>query len=83
LKENNKLKREVKNLGNKLEMCYNSKATFKLMLSNQRSYGDKSGLGFKTSKVNTQRSQSDNSGISFNKSNIKEKRWAREDMKER
>jgi hypothetical protein len=77
LKENNKLKREVKNLGNKLERCYNSKATFKLMLSNQRSYGDKSGLGFKTSKVKTQRSQSDTSGISFNKSKVKGKRWGK------
>jgi hypothetical protein len=41
LKENNELKNEVKKLSNKLERCYNSKATFKLMLSNQRSYGDK------------------------------------------
>jgi hypothetical protein len=50
LKENNKLNEQVKNLSNKLERCYNSKDTFNLMLSNQRSYGDKSGLGFKTSK---------------------------------
>jgi hypothetical protein len=77
LKENNELKRDVKNLGNKLERCYNSKATFKLMLSNQRSYGDKSSLGFKTSKVNTRRRQSGTSGINFNKSKIKGKRWGK------
>jgi hypothetical protein len=75
LRENNELNEQVKKLSNKLERCYNSKATFKLMLSNQRSYGDKSGLGFKTSKVNTKRSQDDTSGISFNKSKIKRKRW--------
>jgi hypothetical protein len=77
LKENNKLNEQVKNLSNTLERCYNSKATFKLMLSNQRSYGDKSGLGFKTSKVNTQRSQYDTSGIRFNMSKIKGKRWGK------
>jgi hypothetical protein len=77
LKENNELKNKVKKLSNKLERCYNSKATFKLMLSNQRSYGDKSDLSFKTSKVNTQRSQSDTSGISFNQSKIKGKRWGK------
>jgi hypothetical protein len=77
LKENNELNEQVKKLSNKLERCYNSKATFKRMLSNQRSYGDKSGLGFKTSKVNTQRSQDDTSGISFNNSKIKGKRWGK------
>jgi hypothetical protein len=52
LKENNELNEQVKKLSNKLERCYNSKATFKLMLSNQRSYGDKSGIGFNKSKGN-------------------------------
>ena len=47
MKENNKLKREVKNLSNKLERCYNSKVTFEHMLKTQRNFGDKSGLGFK------------------------------------
>jgi hypothetical protein len=47
LKENNELKREVKNLSNKLERCYNSKVTFEHMLKTQRNYGDKCGLGFK------------------------------------
>jgi hypothetical protein len=32
LKENNELKRKVKNLSNKLERCYNSKVTFEHML---------------------------------------------------
>jgi hypothetical protein len=50
LKENNELKREVKNLSNKLERCYNSQVTFKHMLNNKRSYGDKSGIGFNKSK---------------------------------
>jgi hypothetical protein len=77
LKENNELNEQVKKLSNKLERCYNSKATFKSMLSNQRSYGDKSGLLFKTSKVNTQRSQDDTCGISFNNSKIKGKRWGK------
>jgi hypothetical protein len=47
LKENNELKREVKNLSNKLERCYNSKVIFEHMLKTQRNFGDKSGLGFK------------------------------------
>jgi primosomal protein N'' len=47
LKENNELKREVKNLSNRLERCYNSKVTFEHMLKTQRNFGDKSGLGFK------------------------------------
>jgi hypothetical protein len=47
LKENNELKREVKNLSNKLERCYNSKVTFDHILKTQRNYGDKCGLGFK------------------------------------
>ena len=46
LKENNELKREVKNLSNKLERCYNTKITFEHMLNNKRSYGDMSGIGF-------------------------------------
>ena len=36
----------MKNLSNKLERCYNSKVTFEHMLKNQRSYGDKGGVGF-------------------------------------
>ena len=46
LKENNELKNEVKNWINELERCYNSKVTFEHMLKNQRSYGDKGGVGF-------------------------------------
>ena len=47
MKENNKLKKEVKNLSNKLERCYNSKVTFEHLMKTQRNFGDKSGLGFK------------------------------------
>ena len=47
MKENNKLKNEVKKLSNKLERCYNTKITFEHMLNNKRSYGDMSGIGFK------------------------------------
>ena len=47
LKENNELKKEVKNLSNKLERCYNSKVTFEHLMKTQRNIGDKSGLGFK------------------------------------
>ena len=47
LKENNELKKEVKNLSNKLERCYNSKVTFEHLMKTQRNFGDKSGLGFK------------------------------------
>ena len=36
----------MKNLSNKLERCYNSKATFEHMLKTQRNYGHKCGLGF-------------------------------------
>ena len=39
-------KEKVKKLSNKLERCYNSKVTFQHMLKTQRSYGNKSGLGF-------------------------------------
>jgi hypothetical protein len=49
LKENNELKREVKNLSNKLEMCYNTKITFEHMLNNKRSYSDMSGIEFNKS----------------------------------
>jgi hypothetical protein len=73
--ENNELKREVKKLSNKLERCYNSKVTFEYMLKSQRNFGDNSGLGFKTSKVNYQGSCDDMSGIGFNKSKIKGKKW--------
>ena len=73
LKENNELKNEVKKLSNKLERCYNSKVTFEHMLKTQRNFGDKSGVGFKTSKVNHQESRNDTSGIGFNKSKIKGK----------
>ena len=46
LKENNELKNEVKNLRDKLARCYNSKVTFEHIMKNQRSYGDKGGVGF-------------------------------------
>ena len=41
----------MKNLSNKLERCYNTKITFEHMLSNKRSYGDMSGIGFNKSKT--------------------------------
>ncbi|KAG0538123.1 hypothetical protein BDA96_03G208100 [Sorghum bicolor] len=40
-KENNEFKKEVKNLSNMLERCYNSKVTFEHILKTQRIYGDK------------------------------------------
>ena len=55
LKENNELKREVKNLSNKLERCYNSKVTFEHMLNNKISYGDMSGIGFNKSMTKGER----------------------------
>ena len=55
MKENNELKREVKNLSNKLERCYNTKITFDHMLNNKRSYGDMSGIGFNKSKIKGKR----------------------------
>ncbi|KAG0532816.1 hypothetical protein BDA96_04G139600 [Sorghum bicolor] len=57
LKENNKLKSEVKNLSNKLERCYNSKVTFEHILKTQRNYGDKCGLGFKKKMTKGERKQ--------------------------
>ena len=77
LKENNELNEQVKKLSNKLERCYNSQVTFEHMLKTQRNFGDKSGVGFKTSKVNHQESRNDISGIGFNKSKIKGKRWGK------
>ena len=47
------------------------------MLKTQRNFGDKSGVGFKTSKVNHQESRNDISDIDFNKSKIKGKRWGK------
>ena len=41
----------MKKLSNKLERCYNTKITFEHMLSNKRSYGDMSGIGFNKSKT--------------------------------
>jgi cytochrome c553 len=55
LKENNELKSKVKNLSNKLERCYNSKVTFDHMLTNQRKFGDLSGLGFKRKMTKAER----------------------------
>ena len=55
LKENNELKNEVKSLSNKLERCYNTKVTFEHMMKNQRSYGDKSGIGFNKSNIKGKR----------------------------
>ncbi|OQU83011.1 hypothetical protein SORBI_3005G061066 [Sorghum bicolor] len=57
LKENNKLKNEVKNLSNKLERCYYSKVTFEHILKTQRNYGDKCGLGFKKKMTKGERKQ--------------------------
>jgi uncharacterized protein YktA (UPF0223 family) len=50
LKENNELKSEVKNLSNKLERFYNSKIAIEHIMTNQRRYGDKSGIGYNKSK---------------------------------
>ena len=55
LKGNNELKWEVKKLTNKLERCYNTKVTFEHMLTNQRKYGDESGLGFNKSMTKGER----------------------------
>ena len=55
LKENNELKNEVKNLSNKLERFYNTKITIEHMLSNKRSYGDMSGIGFNKSMTKGER----------------------------
>ncbi|KAG0549767.1 hypothetical protein BDA96_01G282800 [Sorghum bicolor] len=57
LKENDKLKNEVKNLNNKLERCYYSKVTFENILKTQRNYGDKCGLGFKKKMTKGERKQ--------------------------
>ncbi|KAG0537928.1 hypothetical protein BDA96_03G190800 [Sorghum bicolor] len=57
LKENNKLKSEVKNLSNKLERCYYSKVTFEYILKTQRNYGYKCGLGFKKKITKGKRTQ--------------------------
>ncbi|KAG0520290.1 hypothetical protein BDA96_08G061300 [Sorghum bicolor] len=57
LKENNELKKEVKNLSNKLERCYYSKVTFEHILKTQRNYGDKCGLGFKKKMTKGKRKQ--------------------------
>ena len=55
MKENNELKREVKNLSNKLERCYNSIVTFEHMMKTQRNFGDKSGIGFNKSMTKGER----------------------------
>ena len=74
MKDNNELKNKVKNLSNKLERWYNSQVTFEHMLKTQRNFGDKSAIGFKTSKVKHQETRNDMSSIGFNKSKIKGKR---------
>ena len=55
LKENNELNEQLKKLSNKLERCYNSKVTFEHIITNQRSYGDKSGIGFNKNKIKGKR----------------------------
>jgi hypothetical protein len=55
LKENNKLKNEVKNLSNKLGRCYNTKITFEHILNNKRSYCNMSGIGFNKSMTKGER----------------------------
>jgi cytochrome c553 len=55
LKENNEIKREVKNLSNKLERCYNSKVTFEDMFKTQRNFCNKSVLGFKRKMKKSER----------------------------
>ncbi|OQU84847.1 hypothetical protein SORBI_3004G132350 [Sorghum bicolor] len=57
LKENNELNEQVKNLSNKLEMCYYSKVTFEHILKTQRNYGDKCGLGFENKMKKGERKQ--------------------------
>ena len=54
-KENIELKCEVKKLSNKLERCYNTKVTIEHMMKNQRSYGDKCGVGFNKSMTKDKR----------------------------
>ena len=83
LKENNELNEQVKKLSNKLERCYNSQVTFGHILKTQRNFGDKSGVGFKTSKVNHQESHNNISGIVSTRARSRKKDGAREDMKER
>ena len=77
MKENNELNEQVKKLSNKLERCYNSQVIFEHILKTQRNFGDKSGVGFKTSKLNHQESCNDMCDIGFNKSRIKDKRWGK------
>ena len=81
MKENNELNEQVKKLSNKLERCYNSQVTFEHMLKTQRNFGDKSGVGFKTSKVNHQESRNDVSGIGFKKKMTKGERKRERKMK--
>ena len=47
----------MKNLSNKLERCYYSRATFEHILKTQRNYGDKCGLGFKKKMTKRERKQ--------------------------
>jgi hypothetical protein len=51
LKENNKLKNQVKNLINKFKRWHKSKVTHDLIMKKQRRYGDKSDLGFNKSNI--------------------------------
>ena len=42
-------------MNNKIERCYNFKVTFEHMVNNQRSYGDKCGIGFNKSMTKGER----------------------------
>jgi hypothetical protein len=53
LKENNELKEKVMNLSNKLERWNGSKVTHEQIVKNQRSHGDRSGIGFNKSKASS------------------------------
>jgi hypothetical protein len=50
LKENNKLNEQVKNLSNEMKRWTTSQVTLESLIKYQRSFGDKSGLGFNKSK---------------------------------
>ena len=50
MKENNKLNEQVKNLNNEMKRWTTSQVTLESMIKYHRSFGDKSGLGFKRAR---------------------------------
>ena len=83
LKETNELNEQVKKLSNKLERCYNSQVTFEHILKTQRNFGDKSGVGFKTSKANHKKAAMTQVALASTRARSRAKDGEREDMKER